>query len=403
MMAEWISIGLLALLVLLFVLDIASNRGRVPRPKPVPQRKPEAVKGPEPAAPPEKATTEVAPEPVSEEVSETPVTAEPEVAPEPAPEPVKTPEPEPEPQVSVFERIKQGLGKTRASLTGGMADLFSVGKKIDEELLEEIETTLLMADVGVTATSEIIESLTDKLQRNQLKDGEALRKALRDELHGLLKGVTKPLVIDSGTTPYVILMVGVNGVGKTTTIGKLTKKLQSEGKSVMLAAGDTFRAAAVEQLQVWGERNDVPVVAQHTGADSASVIFDAIQSGKSRGVDVVIADTAGRLQNKDNLMGELEKVVRVMKKLDDSAPHEVMLVLDAGTGQNALSQAQVFQKAVGVSGITLTKLDGTAKGGIVFAIARQLQLPIRFIGVGEQVDDLRSFDAETFVDALFAE
>ncbi|MDO6822262.1 signal recognition particle-docking protein FtsY [Marinobacter sp. 1_MG-2023] len=403
MMAEWISIGLLALLVLLFVLDIASNRGRVPRPKPVPQRKPEAVKGPEPAAPPEKATTEVVPEPVSEEVSETPVTAEPEVAPEPAPEPVKTPEPEPEPQVSVFERIKQGLGKTRASLTGGMADLFSVGKKIDEELLEEIETTLLMADVGVTATSEIIESLTDKLQRNQLKDGEALRKALRDELHGLLKGVTKPLVIDSGTTPYVILMVGVNGVGKTTTIGKLTKKLQSEGKSVMLAAGDTFRAAAVEQLQVWGERNDVPVVAQHTGADSASVIFDAIQSGKSRGVDVVIADTAGRLQNKDNLMGELEKVVRVMKKLDDSAPHEVMLVLDAGTGQNALSQAQVFQKAVGVSGITLTKLDGTAKGGIVFAIARQLQLPIRFIGVGEQVDDLRSFDAETFVDALFAE
>ncbi|MGO1748662.1 MAG: signal recognition particle-docking protein FtsY, partial [Marinobacter sp.] len=313
------------------------------------------------------------------------------------------PEPEPEPQISVFERIKQGLGKTRASLTGGMADLFSVGKKIDEDLLEEIETTLLMADVGVTATSEIIESLTDKLERNQLKDGEALRKALRDELRGLLKDATKPLVVDTEAKPYVILMVGVNGVGKTTTIGKLTKKFQSEGKSVMLAAGDTFRAAAVEQLQVWGERNNVPVVAQHSGADSASVIFDAIQSGKSRGVDVVIADTAGRLQNKDNLMGELEKVVRVMKKLDDSAPHEVMLVLDAGTGQNALSQAQVFQQAVGVSGITLTKLDGTAKGGIVFAIARQLQLPIRFIGVGEQVDDLRTFDAETFVDALFAE
>src|SRR5680860_264395 len=367
MMAEWISIGLLALLVFVFVLDIASNRRRVPRPKPVSQRKPEAVKGPEP---------DVAP----------------------APEPAKDPEPEPAPQVSVFERFKQGLGKTRASLTGGLTDLFSAGKKIDEELLEEIETTLLMADVGVTATSEIIESLTDKLQRNQLKDGEALRKALRDELQGLLKDVTKPLTIDAGKKPYVILMVGVNGVGKTTTIGKLTKKFQSEGKSVMLAAGDTFRAAAVEQLQVWGERNNVPVVAQHTGADSASVIFDAIQSGQSRGVDVVIADTAGRLQNKDNLMGELGKVVRVMKKLDDTAPHEVMLVLDAGTGQNALSQAQVFQKVVGVTGITLTKLDGTAKGGIVFAIARQLQLPIRYIGVGEQVDDLRSFDAEAFVD-----
>ncbi|MBQ0832551.1 signal recognition particle-docking protein FtsY [Marinobacter sp.] len=397
MMAEWISVGLLALLVLVFVLDIASNRRRVPRPKPVPQRKPEAVKGPEPEVPVQK---EAAPEPVAEEVV---APTAPEPAATPVPEKVPEPEPEREPEVSVFERIKQGLGKTRASLTGGMADLFSVGKKIDEDLLEEIETTLLMADVGVTATSEIIESLTDKLQRNQLKDGEALRKALRNELHGLLKDVTKPLVVDSGAKPYVILMVGVNGVGKTTTIGKLTKKFQSEGKSVMLAAGDTFRAAAVEQLQVWGDRNNVPVVAQHTGADSASVIFDAIQSGKSRGVDVVIADTAGRLQNKDNLMGELEKVVRVMKKLDDTAPHEVMLVLDAGTGQNALSQAQVFQKAVGVSGITLTKLDGTAKGGIVFAIARQLQLPIRYIGVGEQVDDLRSFDAETFVDALFAE
>src|SRR5690554_3756215 len=397
MMAEWISVGLLALLVFVFFLDIASNRRRVPRPKPVPQRKPEAVKGPEPLAPTEKPAP-TAPESLPEDA---PTAVAPPAMPEP--EPAKVPEPEAAPQLSVFERIKQGLGKTRASLTGGMADLFSVGKKIDEDLLEEIETTLLMADVGVTATSEIIESLTDKLQRNQLKDGEALRKALRDELHGLLKNVTKPLTVDAGTKPYVILIVGVNGVGKTTTIGKLTKKLQSEGKSVMLAAGDTFRAAAVEQLQVWGERNKVPVVAQHTGADSASVIFDAIQSGQSRGVDVVIADTAGRLQNKDNLRSELEKVVRVMKKLDDTAPHEVMLVLDAGTGQNALSQAQVFQKAVGVSGITLTKLDGTAKGGIVFAIARQLQLPIRFIGVGEQVDDLRSFDAETFVDALFAE
>lgn len=385
MTAEWISIGLLALLVFLFVLDIAGNRSRAPKPRPVPQHKPEIAKGP-------------APEPDSAP-SEAPAAVEPPAA--PAPEPEKTPEPEPEPQVSVFERIRQGLGKTRASLTGGMSDLFSLSKKIDEDLLEDIETALLMADVGVTATSEIINSLTDKLERNQLKDGEALRKALRENLHGLLKDVTKPLEVDASKAPYVILMVGVNGVGKTTTIGKLTKKLQNEGKSVMLAAGDTFRAAAVEQLQVWGERNNVPVVAQHTGADSASVIFDAIQSAQSRGVDVVIADTAGRLQNKDNLMNELEKVVRVMKKLDDTAPHEVMLVLDAGTGQNALSQAQVFQQAVGVSGITLTKLDGTAKGGIVFAIARQLQLPIRFIGVGEQVDDLRSFDAETFVDALF--
>ncbi|MEC8822518.1 MAG: signal recognition particle-docking protein FtsY [Pseudomonadota bacterium] len=403
MTAEWISVGLLALLVLFFVLDIAGNRKRAPRPKPVPQRKPEVARGPAPVPAEPEAEPEVPPEPAAEAAE--PEAAQPVVEPAPAPEPVPAAEPEverePETRVSVFERIKQGLGKTRASLTGGLADLFSVGKKIDEDLLEEIETTLLMADVGVTATSEIIDALTEKLERNQLKDGEALRKALRDELHGLLKDVTRPLEIDAGKQPYVILMVGVNGVGKTTTIGKLTKKFQSEGKSVMLAAGDTFRAAAVEQLQVWGERNNVPVVAQHTGADSASVIFDAIQSAQSRGVDVVIADTAGRLQNKDNLMNELSKVVRVMKKLDESAPHEVMLVLDAGTGQNALSQAQVFQQAVGVSGITLTKLDGTAKGGIVFAIARQLQLPIRYIGVGEQAEDLRSFDAETFVDALF--
>ncbi|MCG7200495.1 signal recognition particle-docking protein FtsY [Marinobacter pelagius] len=402
MTAEWISIGLLALLVLFFVADLAGNRKRVPRPKPVPQRKPEVARGPAPAAEPEAKETVEAEAPAAPEAPvEAPAEEKPVEAPAPAAAPEPEPEPAPEPQISVFERIKQGLGKTRASLTGGLADMFSVGKKIDEELLEEIETTLLMADVGVTATSEIIDSLTDKLERNQLKDGEALRKALRDELHGLLADVTKPLEIDAGKKPYVILMVGVNGVGKTTTIGKLTKKFQADGKSVMLAAGDTFRAAAVEQLQVWGERNNVPVVAQETGSDSASVIFDAIQSAQSRGTDVVIADTAGRLQNKENLMNELAKVVRVMKKLDESAPHEVMLVLDAGTGQNALSQAQVFQQAVGVSGITLTKLDGTAKGGIVFAIARQLQLPIRFIGVGEQAEDLRSFDAETFVDALF--
>ncbi len=389
MTAEWISIGVLALLVLVFVLDLVGNRPPSPRPKAVPQKKPEPQPGAEPRPVQEKG--EASEEPVS--------TAEPE-----APVAPSEPEPEPEaPQVSVFERIRSGLGKTRANLSGGFSDLFSLSKKIDADLLEEIETTLLTADVGVTATTEIIDSLTDKLERNQLKDGEALRQALRDELHGMLANVTQPLKVENDKKPYVILMVGVNGVGKTTTIGKLTKLFQRDGKSVMLAAGDTFRAAAVEQLQVWGERNNVPVVAQHTGADSASVIFDAVQSAQSRGVDVVIADTAGRLQNKDNLMSELEKVVRVMKKLDDTAPHEVMLVLDAGTGQNALSQAQVFQQAVGVSGITLTKLDGTAKGGIVFAIARQLQLPIRYIGVGEQVDDLRSFDAETFVEALFDE
>jgi fused signal recognition particle receptor len=387
MTAEWISIGLLALLVLVFVLDVVGNRPPSRRPKAVPQKKPE----PQPGATPQTGPAPEAEAPVAE--------AEPEAA---APEPQPAPEQEP-PQVSVFERVRKGLGKTRANLTGGFSDLFSLGKKIDADLLEEIETTLLMADVGVAATTEIIESLTDKMERNQLKDGDALRKALRDQLHDLLADVSHPLDINIDKKPYVMLMVGVNGVGKTTTIGKLTKLFQQDGKSVMLAAGDTFRAAAVEQLQVWGERNNVPVVAQHTGADSASVIYDAVQSAQSRGVDVVIADTAGRLQNKDNLMSELEKVVRVMKKLDADAPHEVMLVLDAGTGQNALSQAQVFQQAVGVTGITLTKLDGTAKGGIVFAIARQLQLPIRYIGVGEQVDDLRSFDARTFVDALFDE
>ncbi len=393
MTAEWISIGLLALLVLLFVGDLAANRRRLPRPKPVPQKKPEPQPG---AAPLEDRAAEPAPQAAVESP------AAPEPAPVVAPEPAPVAE-EAAPQLSVFERIRSGLGKTRANLTSGLADLFAVGKKIDEDLLEEIETTLLMADVGVTATSEIIDSLTDKLERNQLKDGAALQAALREELHGLLRPVTRPLTVASDNKPYVILMVGVNGVGKTTTIGKLAKQFQDDGLSVMLAAGDTFRAAAVEQLQVWGDRHQVPVIAQHTGADSASVIFDAVQSAQAKGVDVVIADTAGRLQNKDNLMSELEKVVRVMKKLDDSAPHEVMLVLDAGTGQNALSQATVFQQAVGVSGITLTKLDGTAKGGIVFAIARQLQLPIRYIGVGEQAQDLRTFDAETFVEALFDE
>ncbi|ARU54449.1 signal recognition particle-docking protein FtsY [Oleiphilus messinensis] len=304
--------------------------------------------------------------------------------------------------VSLFARMKQGLSKTRANLSDNLTSLFLGAKSIDDDLLEEIETLLLTADVGMEATSDIIKVITEKLDRNQLTDAEMLYDLLKEELAGLLTASQAPLQLETERKPFVILVVGVNGVGKTTTIGKLAKRFQQEGKSVMLAAGDTFRAAAVEQLQVWGERNAVPVVAQHTGADSASVIYDAIESASAKGVDIVIADTAGRLQNKDNLMAELEKVVRVMRKFDPSAPHEVMLVLDAGTGQNALSQAELFRQAVGVSGITLTKLDGTAKGGIIFAIAKQQNLPIRFVGVGEQIDDLRAFDANEFVDALFA-
>jgi fused signal recognition particle receptor len=331
---------------------------------------------------------------------EAPVAEEPKVeaAIEPtAPEPVQ----EKPKKTGFFARIKAGLGRTRSNLTEGLASLFLGKKQIDDDLLEELETQLLVADIGVEATAEIIDRLTDRVQRKQLADAQALYQALKDELRSMLEPANKPLVIDQSKTPYVILMVGVNGVGKTTTIGKLAKKFQSEGKSVMLAAGDTFRAAAVEQLQVWGERNKVPVIAQHTGADSASVIFDAIQAAKARNVDVLIADTAGRLQNKSHLMEELKKVTRVMKKLDDSAPHETMLVVDAGTGQNALSQASLFDEAVGLTGITLTKLDGTAKGGIVFALAKQMEIPIRYIGVGEQVDDLRPFDADQFTNALF--
>ncbi len=313
-------------------------------------------------------------------------------------------EPEPEPaKKGMFARMKAGLSRTKANLSEKLGNLFLGKKEIDDELLEDIETLLLTADVGVEATTEIIGRLTERVERNQLADAQALHESLKQELAGLLRQVEQPLVVDADTKPYVILMVGVNGVGKTTTIGKLTKRFQAQGKSVMLAAGDTFRAAAVEQLQVWGDRNNVPVVAQHTGADSASVLFDALESAQTKNIDVLIADTAGRLQNKDHLMQELEKVVRVMRKKDISAPHEVMLVLDAGTGQNAMSQARIFKDAVGVTGITLTKLDGTAKGGIIFAIAKQLELPIRFIGVGEQIDDLRPFVAEEFVAALFEE
>lgn len=301
----------------------------------------------------------------------------------------------------LFSRLKAGLSKTSAVLSSGLGNLFLGRREIDDDLMEEIETQLITSDVGIDATARIINSLAQQVARKELDDANALFVSLKNELAAVLKPSQGPLQIDAGKKPFVILVVGVNGVGKTTTIGKMAKRFQNQGLSVMLAAGDTFRAAAVEQLQVWGERNNVPVIAQHTGADSASVIFDAIQAAKSRNVDVLIADTAGRMHNKDNLMEELKKVVRVMKKLDDSAPHEVMLVLDAGTGQNALAQARQFQQLIGVTGLSLTKLDGTAKGGIIFAISQQLGLPIRFIGVGEQVDDLRPFVAEEFVKAIF--
>ncbi|EJD6476329.1 signal recognition particle-docking protein FtsY, partial [Providencia rettgeri] len=299
-----------------------------------------------------------------------------------------------------FARLKKGLLKTRQNLGSGFFGLFS-GKKIDDDLFEELEEQLLIADVGVDTTRKIIDNLTAHASRKELKDAEVLYGKLREEMSDILAKVDKPLVIED-KKPYVILMVGVNGVGKTTTIGKLARQYQSEGKSVMLAAGDTFRAAAVEQLQVWGERNKIPVVAQHTGADPASVIFDAIQSAQAKGVDVLIADTAGRLQNKSHLMEELKKIVRVMKKLDENAPHEIMLTLDASTGQNAVSQAKLFDDAVGLTGITLTKLDGTAKGGVIFSIADQFGIPIRYIGIGEGIEDLRPFKADDFIEALFA-
>ncbi|MGO2410575.1 MAG: signal recognition particle-docking protein FtsY [Pseudoalteromonas nigrifaciens] len=301
-----------------------------------------------------------------------------------------------------FSRLKKGLLKTRVNIGSGFASIFS-GKKIDDDLFEELETQLLTADLGVDTTMKLIDRLTDAANRKQLKDGDALYELMKQEMAVMLKTAEQPLVIPADKKPFVILMVGVNGVGKTTTIGKLAKQFQSEGKSVMLAAGDTFRAAAVEQLQVWGERNSIPVIAQHTGADSASVIFDAFQAAKARNVDVLIADTAGRLQNKDNLMQELEKIARVMKKIDPDAPHEVMLTIDAGTGQNAISQVNLFNQCVGLTGITLSKLDGTAKGGVIFAVADKFNIPIRYIGVGESIDDLRAFKSDDFIDALFSQ
>lgn len=329
-------------------------------------------------------------EPVAEELVESKIESEPVIE-----------EVQEKPTESFFARLKRSLQRTKENIGAGFFGLFS-GKKIDEDLFEELEEQLLIADVGMDTTVKIINSLTEKASKRDLKDGEALYGLLKEEMAEILVKVEKPLEIDEKNMPHVILMVGVNGVGKTTTIGKLAKQFQNDGKSVILAAGDTFRAAAVEQLQVWGQRNDVPVIAQHTGADSASVIYDAIEAAKARKVDVVIADTAGRLQNKSNLMEELRKIVRVMQKIDPTAPHEVMLTLDAGTGQNAISQAKLFSDVAPVTGITLTKLDGTAKGGVIFSIADQFQIPIRYIGVGEGIDDLRPFVAQDFIDALFS-
>ena len=305
-------------------------------------------------------------------------------------------------KTGLVARLREGLARTRDSLTGGLTELVTGGRAIDAGLLEEIETTLLMADVGIEATHEIMDYLTEMIALGQLKNGDALMAALHKRMQAILQTSSHPLEIPDGVRPFVILMVGINGAGKTTTIGKLAHRFKQQGKQVMLAAGDTFRAAAVEQLQTWGERNDIPVIAQQQGADAASVLFDALQSATARNMDILIADTAGRLHTQSNLMEELKKIKRVMGKVDANVPHEIMLVVDAGTGQNALNQAREFNEAIGLTGITLTKLDGTAKGGIVFAIAKKTGIPIRFIGVGEGIENLREFDAQEFVDALFA-
>lgn len=304
-------------------------------------------------------------------------------------------------KTGIFSSLTQGLKKTRATLTDGLANLILGKKTIDAQLLEEIETRLLQADVGVEATQQIIKDLTAQISRKQLSDPAALMQTLKAELLNILQPSEQALTIPKEVHPFVILMVGINGSGKTTTIGKLAKYFQQQDKKVLLSAGDTYRAAAVEQLQVWGERNNIPVIAQQSGADSASVIYDAMHAAQARNIDILIADTAGRLHTQKNLMEELKKIKRVITKLDANAPQEVMLVLDASIGQNALRQAKEFHDAVGVTGITLTKLDGTAKGGIIFAIAKTTPLPIRFIGVGESIEDLKPFDAKEFVDALF--
>jgi fused signal recognition particle receptor len=303
-------------------------------------------------------------------------------------------------KTGLFASLRDRLTKTRTQLSSGLADIFLGKKKIDDDLLEQLEEQLLISDVGLQATGRIISTLTSNLDRQALKDDESLTDALKSSMISILEPSAVPLTISKSGTPFVILMVGINGAGKTTTVGKLAQKYKQQGKRVMLAAGDTFRAAAVEQLQTWGQRLDIPVISQGQGADSASVIFDALQSAKARNVDVLIADTAGRLHTQSNLMEELEKIKRVMSKIDPEAPHEIILVLDAGTGQNAMAQATQFRDKIGVSGIILTKLDGTARGGMIFSIAEQLKLPVRFIGVGETVEDLREFDCEEFVDAL---
>ncbi len=334
----------------------------------------------------------------AEPVAEPPLGAEPAAAPEPV-EPVESLEPA---EANLMSRLKAQLSRTRGSMRAVLANLQFGQDRGVKELLDEVEASLIMADVGMETTTRIIEQLTAGLSQEQLRDGAALTGELKQLLRAMLLPCSQPLRIPAERDgPFVILVVGVNGAGKTTTIGKMAHRLKGQGYSVMLAAGDTFRAAAVEQLQTWGERNQVPVVAQATGADSASVIFDALQSARAKEVDVLIADTAGRLHTKSNLMDELKKIKRIIGKLDASAPHEVLLVLDAGTGQNALSQARLFNEAVNLTGIALTKLDGTAKGGVIFGLANQLQLPIRFIGVGESAADLQDFDAETFVEALF--
>ncbi|MET1256108.1 signal recognition particle-docking protein FtsY [Aliikangiella maris] len=339
---------------------------------------------------------------VSQPSSETPLTQTEDALDTKAENPPAISQPQEKPtKQSLFQRLKAGLSKTRSQFSKGLANLLLGQKEIDEDILEEVETLLLMADVGVDATTRIIEDLTEKSDRKELKDTQALMNRLKEMLLAVISPVEQPLHIPQQPNPFVILVVGVNGVGKTTTIGKMAHRFLAEGKSVMLAAGDTFRAAAVEQLKTWGERNNVPVVAQHTGADSASVIYDAVAAAKARNVDVVIADTAGRLHNKSNLMEELTKVKRVMQKVDAQAPHEIMLVVDACTGQNALVQAVEFNKAVNLNSVTITKLDGTAKGGVVFALADKLKLPIRFIGVGETKQDLRTFKAQDYIDALF--
>lgn len=291
--------------------------------------------------------------------------------------------------------------RLRSSVLGrSFGALFSGNPKLDESLLDELETLLLTADVGVGATTELIEKLRPRLKAREFADANALLAAVRTHLLAMLAPVEQPLVIDTSRKPFVLLVVGINGAGKTTSIGKIARWLKNEGLEVMLAAGDTFRAAAVEQLKVWGERNHIPVVAQTSGSDSASVIFDGLQAAKARGMDVLIADTAGRLHTQGGLMDELAKVKRVLTKLDPEAPHETLLVLDGNTGQNALSQVRQFHQTVGLTGLVVTKLDGTAKGGVLFALAREFRIPIRFIGVGEGLIDLRTFDAAEFVDGL---